>query len=108
MPALALAQALRDAQPGVEPVLVGAERGIEAEILPRYPFRFELLPIEPLYRHAWWRNLRWPFLAWGVWRRVGALLGRERPEIVVATAGYPPRPPVLAPHLHALPPPTHH
>jgi len=88
MPALALARALRDAQPGVEPVMIGAERGIEAEVLPRYPFRFELLPIEPLYRHAWWRNIRWPFLAWGVWRRVGALLARERPEIVVGTGGY--------------------
>ena len=88
MPALALAQALRDARPGVEVVLVGAERGIEADILPRYPYRFELLPIEPIYRHQWWRNARWPFLAWGVWRRVGALLERERPAIVVGTGGY--------------------
>ena len=88
MPALALAQALRDARPGVEPVLVGAERGIEADLLPRYPFRFELLPIEPIYRHEWWRNIRWPVLAWGVWRRVGALLARERPAIVVGTGGY--------------------
>ena len=78
MPALALAQALRDARAGVESVMVGAERGIEADILPRHPFRFELLPIEPLYRQQWWRNARWPFLAWAVWRRVGALLARER------------------------------
>src|SRR3989442_13880429 len=31
MPALALAQALRDAGKGIEPVLVGAERGIESQ-----------------------------------------------------------------------------
>src|SRR5437899_1088105 len=35
MPALALAQALQQARPDVEPVLVGAARGIEAQVLPR-------------------------------------------------------------------------
>src|SRR3989441_7709031 len=58
MPALALAQALRDAGKGIEPVLVGAERGIEAQVLPRYPFRHHLLPMEPIYRRTWWNNLR--------------------------------------------------
>src|ERR1043166_2394656 len=57
MPALALAQALREMRDGVDIVLVGAQRGIEAAVLPRYPFRHHLLPIEPIYRHAWWRNL---------------------------------------------------
>src|SRR3989454_6435002 len=53
MPALALAQALREARPDVEPVLVGALRGIEAQVLPRQPFRFHLVPIEPIHRRAW-------------------------------------------------------
>ena len=80
MPALALAQALRDARPDAEPVLVGAARGIEAEVLPRYPFRHYLLPIEPIYRHQWWRNARWPLVAWRVWRAVGrVLMHRSRP-----------------------------
>src|SRR6266566_3412319 len=59
IPALALAQALRDAEPSVELLLVGARRGIEAELLPRQPFRHRLLSIEPIYRRAWWRNARW-------------------------------------------------
>lgn len=88
MPALALAQALRDARPGVEVVLAGAQRGIEAEILPRQPFRSYLLPIEPLYRREWWRNLRWPLVAWRVWRSVGRMLALERPDVVVGTGGY--------------------
>jgi UDP-N-acetylglucosamine--N-acetylmuramyl-(pentapeptide) pyrophosphoryl-undecaprenol N-acetylglucosamine transferase len=88
MPALALAQALREAQPDAEPVMAGAMRGIEADILPRHPFRHYLLPIEPLYRHHWWRNLRWPLVAWRVWRTVGQMLARERPDIVVGTGGY--------------------
>jgi UDP-N-acetylglucosamine--N-acetylmuramyl-(pentapeptide) pyrophosphoryl-undecaprenol N-acetylglucosamine transferase len=88
MPALALAQALQDAGRGIEPLLVGAERGIEAQVLPRYPFRYQLLPIEPLYRRTWWKNLHWPLIATRVWRAVGRLLEVERPAVVIGTGGY--------------------
>jgi UDP-N-acetylglucosamine--N-acetylmuramyl-(pentapeptide) pyrophosphoryl-undecaprenol N-acetylglucosamine transferase len=86
MPALALARAAADA--GHEPVLVGAERGLEARILPQQPFRFHLLPMEPLYRSAWWRNLRWPIIAVRAWRAVGRVLEHERPALVIGTGGY--------------------
>src|SRR5438128_1567164 len=88
LPALALAQALREARRDIEPVLVGAARGIEADVLPRHPFRHYLLPIEPIYRHTWWKNLRWPFVAGRVWRAVGRVLDAERPAIVIGTGGY--------------------
>ena len=88
LPALALARAFTEARRDVEPVLVGAERGIEAEVLPRHPFRFHLLPLEPIYRGAWWRNVRWPVVAWRAWRAVGRVLAQERPTIVVGTGGY--------------------
>jgi UDP-N-acetylglucosamine--N-acetylmuramyl-(pentapeptide) pyrophosphoryl-undecaprenol N-acetylglucosamine transferase len=95
MPALALAQALREARPDVEPVLVGAVRGIEADVLPRYPFRFHLMPIEPIYRHAWWRNLRWPVIAWRSWSAASRILAAERPSVVIGTGGYAAGPVVL-------------
>ena len=88
MPALALAQALVDARKDIEPVLVGAARGIEAQVLPRYPFRHRLLPIEPIYRRTWWKNLRWMLIAGRVWRAVGRVLDEERPAIVIGTGGY--------------------
>ena len=88
MPALALAQALRDARADVEILLVGAERGLESQILPRYPYPFRLLPMEPLYRRTWWRNARLPLVAWRVWRAVDRLLDAEQPAIVVGTGGY--------------------
>src|SRR2546422_10842625 len=88
MPALALAEALRDAGRGVEPLLVGAERGIEAELLPRHSFRHRLLPIEPIYRRTWWRNARWLFLAPRVWREGGELLRAEQPALVIGPGGY--------------------
>src|SRR5256884_4447785 len=95
IPALALARALRDAERGVELLLVGARRGIEAELLPRQPFRHRLLSIEPIYRRAWWRNARWLWLAPRVWRDVGRLLREERPAIVIGTGGHAAGPLVL-------------
>src|SRR6266702_2065278 len=88
MPALALAQALRDAGKGIEPVLVGAERGIEAQVLPRYPFRYHLLPMEPIYRRTWWNNVRALVTAGRAWRAAGRVLDAEQPVIVVGTGGY--------------------
>lgn len=88
MPALALADALRDARGDVEVVLVGARRGIEAEILPRYAYRYYLLDVQPLYRGSWWRNVRWPFLAPRVLRAARAVVEAERPRAVVGTGGY--------------------
>lgn len=88
MPALAIAAELQRARPDVEPVLVGARRGIESTVLPRYPFRYHLLPAEPIYRRQWWRNLRWPLIAWRMWREAGAVLERERPVLVIGTGGY--------------------
>src|SRR5438034_182833 len=88
MPALALAQALRQARSDIDPVLVGAERGIEAQVLPRYPFRHHLLPMEPIYRRTWWNNLRALVTAGGAWRAVGRVLDAEQPVIVVGTGGY--------------------
>ena len=88
MPALALADALRRARPDVEPVLVGAQRGIEAKLLPGRPWRHHLLPAEPIHRRRWWRNLRWLAVFPRLVRSVRRVLEAERPALVVGTGGY--------------------
>lgn len=88
MPALALATAIRRLDPSVEPVLIGARRGVERDILPTKEFRHVLLPSQPLYRRQWWRNAAWPVTAIRVWRQLGALFERERPLAVLGTGGY--------------------
>lgn len=88
MPALAIATELRRQRPEVEPVLVGAVRGIERTLLPSRDFRYVLLPAEPLYRRQWWRNWRWPVVAARLARSVGQLLDREAPAAVLGTGGY--------------------
>jgi UDP-N-acetylglucosamine--N-acetylmuramyl-(pentapeptide) pyrophosphoryl-undecaprenol N-acetylglucosamine transferase len=88
MPALAIATALQESGSGVEPVLIGATRGVEARILPTRDFRFHLLPTEPIYRRSWWRNFRWPFVAGRVLREVARLFQNEAPVAVIGTGGY--------------------
>ena len=88
MPALAIAEALRSMRPHVEPVLVGAARGVEARILPERTFRHYLLPFEPIYRRTWWRNGRWVFLVPRLLRAGSRVLDAEAPAVVVGTGGY--------------------
>jgi UDP-N-acetylglucosamine--N-acetylmuramyl-(pentapeptide) pyrophosphoryl-undecaprenol N-acetylglucosamine transferase len=86
MPALAIAEAMR--REGWTVAMVGAERGVEATILPQRDFPFTLLPFEPVYRRQWWRNLRWPVIGFRIVKRVGVLLDQERPDLVLGTGGY--------------------
>lgn len=88
MPALAIAALLREHAPGVEPVLVGARRGIEAELLRRRPYRYHLLPAQPIYRRQWWKNARWPVVLPGLWRGLRAIFRLERPAAILGTGGY--------------------
>ena len=103
MPALALAQALSAARSDVAILLVGAERGIEARLLPNYPYPYRLLPMEPLYRRTWWRNARLPMVAWRTWRAVDQLLDAEQPVVVVGTGGYAAGPTVWRAQRHGVP-----
>jgi UDP-N-acetylglucosamine--N-acetylmuramyl-(pentapeptide) pyrophosphoryl-undecaprenol N-acetylglucosamine transferase len=103
MPALAIAAALAESGAGVEPVLVGARRGVEATLLPHRPFRFHLLPAEPLYRRAWWRNARWALAAWPLAAQCRRVLRTERPAVVVGTGGYAAAPMLLAAWASGIP-----
>ena len=103
MPALAIAGALRELNPEVEPVLVGAERGVEAKVLPEREYRFHLLPTEPIYRRQWWKNYRWPIIAARLARRIGRLLDNERPAAVLGTGGYASGPVVYFAGLRGIP-----
>ena len=103
MPALAIANALREGAPGIEPVLVGAVRGVEARILPTRDFRFHLLPSEPIYRRTWWKNFRWPFVAGRLLRAVAKTFELEQPAAVLGTGGYASGPVVWWAAHHGIP-----
>jgi UDP-N-acetylglucosamine--N-acetylmuramyl-(pentapeptide) pyrophosphoryl-undecaprenol N-acetylglucosamine transferase len=88
-PAIALADALVALRPEVRPVFVGAERGVEARILPQRGAEHILLPIRGVHRgRGWGANLG---VAPALVRSLALLVGefqRLRPELVVVTGGY--------------------
>jgi UDP-N-acetylglucosamine--N-acetylmuramyl-(pentapeptide) pyrophosphoryl-undecaprenol N-acetylglucosamine transferase len=87
-PGLAIARALVRLDPTVCPHFVGAQRGIEREILPKSEFPYTLLDLHPVYRPAVWKNWRTVRGAFSAWRGMSAL-GRElRPALAVGTGGY--------------------
>ena len=87
-PGIAIARALVRARPSIEPLFVGALRGIEREVLPKTEFAYVLLDLHPLYRRAVWNNWRTIWGALGGWRRISRLVREERPALVVGTGGY--------------------
>jgi UDP-N-acetylglucosamine--N-acetylmuramyl-(pentapeptide) pyrophosphoryl-undecaprenol N-acetylglucosamine transferase len=103
MPALAIATALEQHAPAIEPVLVGASRGVEARLLPTRDFRFHLLPSEPIYRRTWWRNVRWPFVAGRLLRQIDRVFETEKPLAVLGTGGYASGPVVWWAARHRIP-----
>jgi UDP-N-acetylglucosamine--N-acetylmuramyl-(pentapeptide) pyrophosphoryl-undecaprenol N-acetylglucosamine transferase len=89
-PGLAIARALTRVRPEAEPFFVGAQRGVERDVLPTTGFRHELLDLHPLYRRTFWNNWKTARGAIAGWRRAGALTrdGTRRARLVVGTGGY--------------------
>jgi UDP-N-acetylglucosamine--N-acetylmuramyl-(pentapeptide) pyrophosphoryl-undecaprenol N-acetylglucosamine transferase len=87
-PGLAIARALVRSNPRVQPFFVGAQRGIEREVLPGSEFPHLLLDLHPLYRpRVWenWRTIRGGISAWG---EIGRVMRGSGARLVVGTGGY--------------------
>ncbi|HEX8943123.1 MAG TPA: UDP-N-acetylglucosamine--N-acetylmuramyl-(pentapeptide) pyrophosphoryl-undecaprenol N-acetylglucosamine transferase [Gemmatimonadaceae bacterium] len=87
-PGLAVARALVRARPTIEPFFVGAQRGIERDVLPKTEFPHVLLDLHPLYRTAVWNNWKTAAGALTAWRRIDHIVKLERPALIVGTGGY--------------------
>ncbi|MGH7713400.1 MAG: UDP-N-acetylglucosamine--N-acetylmuramyl-(pentapeptide) pyrophosphoryl-undecaprenol N-acetylglucosamine transferase, partial [Gemmatimonadaceae bacterium] len=87
-PALAIARALQRRQPNVKPFFIGAQRGIERDVLPTSGFEHALLDLHPLYRSAPWNNVRTLWSVASGWRRIRAIARDQHTRLVVATGGY--------------------
>jgi UDP-N-acetylglucosamine--N-acetylmuramyl-(pentapeptide) pyrophosphoryl-undecaprenol N-acetylglucosamine transferase len=87
-PALAIARALAQLRPDAAPFFIGAERGLEREVLPGTEFPHLLLDLHPLYRPQLWKNWRTVRGAWRGWSQLSALAAAAPPRVVVGTGGY--------------------
>jgi UDP-N-acetylglucosamine--N-acetylmuramyl-(pentapeptide) pyrophosphoryl-undecaprenol N-acetylglucosamine transferase len=87
-PGLAIARALVRFNPRVQPFFIGAQRGIEREVLPGTEFPHLLLDLHPLYRSRVienWRTIRGGISAWGA---IGRIMRGSGARLVVGTGGY--------------------
>lgn len=87
-PALALAAGLQRLRPEVRPFFVGAQRGLEARVLPERGVDHLLLPVRGFRRGVLLENLG--VLA-GLFRSLllaGEVFNRIRPGVVVVTGGF--------------------
>ncbi|GAC1656374.1 MAG: undecaprenyldiphospho-muramoylpentapeptide beta-N-acetylglucosaminyltransferase [Gemmatimonadaceae bacterium] len=87
-PGLAIARALVRLHPAIKPFFVGAQRGIERDVLPTCEFPYRLLDVHPLYRTRPWRNWRTVRGLVGAWSELGSVNRELRPALLVATGGY--------------------
>jgi len=87
-PGLAIARAMVQRDPSVQPHFIGARRGIERDVLPGAGFPFTLLDLHPLYRRQPWNNWKTVVGAVSAWRAIGALAREQRPAAVIGTGGY--------------------
>lgn len=87
-PALALAEAFQEREGGADVFFVGAQRGVEARVLPERGVPHRLMRFEPIRRSKIWQN--WKLLpalgniALGVPKAVSDF----RPDLIVGTGGY--------------------
>jgi len=102
-PAIALANAMQELHPDTKVHFVGAQRGVEARVLPAENRPHTLLPFEPLRRSRVWEN--WKLIPSFVRSAAGlSRLFREfEPGLVVGTGGYASAPAAAWALLHGVP-----
>jgi UDP-N-acetylglucosamine--N-acetylmuramyl-(pentapeptide) pyrophosphoryl-undecaprenol N-acetylglucosamine transferase len=87
-PALNLGDAVKRADPQAEVFFVGAQRGVEARVLPEKGVAHELLPTEPIRRARPWENWKLLPAMLGAFRGLRRIFRTFKPDLVVGTGGY--------------------
>ena len=84
-PGIAIARAVQRLRPDIKPFFIGAQRGVEPDVLPGTGYPYLLLDLHPLYRREIWNNWRTAVGLSTAWKAIGALVKEERPALVVGT-----------------------
>ncbi len=110
-PAIAVAQLLREKNPNTEFLFVGAERGLEKDLIPQAGYDFQTVHISSFHRSFQPAEIRHNLVsAFNLLRAPGearAILKRFRPEVVIGTGGYASYPVVKAAAKAGIPTAVH-
>lgn len=91
-PAIALAQLAREKEPAVEILFVGAERGLEKDLVPKAGYHFRTVHISSFHRsfkpHEIKHNLISACNLLRSPREARAILREFQPDVVIGTGGY--------------------
>ncbi|MEI3361692.1 MAG: glycosyltransferase [Oscillospiraceae bacterium] len=91
-PAIALAQLAREKEPTVEILFVGAERGLEKDLVPKAGYHFRTVHISSFHRsfkpHEIKHNLISACNLLRSPREARAILREFQPDVVIGTGGY--------------------
>src|SRR5689334_1748368 len=102
-PALALADALRQADGNVQVTCLGTKRGLETRLVPLRGYELALIPAVPLPRAVTPGLLAVPGRLAGAVHAVGSVLERVHADVVVGFGGYVATPAYLAAKRHKVP-----
>ena len=91
-PAIALAQRMRRENPGVEVLFVGAERGLEKDLVPKAGYDFKTVRISSFHRSFKPREIKHNLVSVVNLvrspREARAILKEFQPDVVIGTGGY--------------------
>lgn len=91
-PAIALAQLMSEQNPTVEFLFVGAERGLEKDLIPKAGYPFRTVHISSFHRSFRPREIKHNLISVGnllrAPREAKAILREFQPDVVVGTGGY--------------------
>jgi UDP-N-acetylglucosamine--N-acetylmuramyl-(pentapeptide) pyrophosphoryl-undecaprenol N-acetylglucosamine transferase len=102
-PALALADALRQADRTIEVTCLGTERGLETRLVPMRGYELALIPAVPLPRSVTPQLLAVPGRLAGAVHKAGVVLERTGADVLVGFGGYVATPAYLAARRHKVP-----
>ncbi|OHV40607.1 MULTISPECIES: undecaprenyldiphospho-muramoylpentapeptide beta-N-acetylglucosaminyltransferase [Pseudofrankia] len=102
-PALAVADALRAADPRIRLTLLGTETGMEARVVPARGYELATVPKVPLPRRPSTQLLTVPGRLAGAISRAAEVLAETRADVVVGFGGYVSVPAYLAARRHGVP-----
>src|SRR6202790_4669243 len=102
-PALALADALRQADSRIQVTCLGTERGLETRLVPLRGYGLDAIPAGPLPRCVHPRLLSVPGRLAGAVHAAGTILDRVGADVLVGFGGYVATPGYLAAKRHKVP-----